>query len=129
MPSECKQFCLYKHSHQIRPSELLWLDGLLDRQSCPENLNTTDSLAYGKIVRQRIDGAGLRSERGRLMCKTSKKRVRLTLDKRAADMLGGVAYLLTARNKRKVEIGEIISRLVINSRPDQWAVVREDLRK
>jgi hypothetical protein len=58
----------------------------------------------------------------------SKKRVRLTLDKRSADMLGGVAYLLSARNKRKVEIGEIISALVVNAKPDQWAVVREDLR-
>jgi hypothetical protein len=58
----------------------------------------------------------------------SKKRVRLTLDKRSADLLGGVAYLLTRRNKRKVEIGEIISSLVLQTKPDVWACVREDLR-
>jgi hypothetical protein len=62
------------------------------------------------------------------MLKSNKKRVRLTLDKRATDMLGGVAYLLAARNKRKVEIGEIILRLVMRTRPDGWAAIREDLR-
>ena len=63
------------------------------------------------------------------MRKRAKKRVRLSLDERAANMLDNAALIITAVNKRKTTIGDVISCLVMNTRPDGWAAIREGLRK
>jgi hypothetical protein len=63
-----------------------------------------------------------------IMVKINKKRCRFTLSERSAQLLKSIAYVASVTNKRKVQIGELISSLVLNAKPDQWAVVREEIK-
>jgi hypothetical protein len=58
---------------------------------------------------------------------TPKKRLSVTLDERSLALLKGQARLLSGKSKRKVTVGEVISSLVLNAKPDIWTAVREEL--